>query len=54
MSRHSDYSPIEPSEQLASLAIAEEAFRYTLESEQDDLVDDELDATDDEDAVEPT
>ena len=53
MSRHSDYSPIEPSEQVASLAIAEEAFRYSLESEQDDLVADEPDAADDEDPVEP-
>ena len=54
MPRHSDYSSIEPSEQTASLVIAEEAFHYALESEQDDLVEDESDAADDEEPAEPT
>jgi RNA polymerase nonessential primary-like sigma factor len=53
MSRHSSYSSNEPSESVATLAIAEETFRYALESEQDDLVVDEPDTSDDEEPVEP-
>jgi len=53
MPRHSDYSPIISSEQVASLVIAEEAFHYTLDPEQDDLVDDEPEVVDEDDPVEP-
>ncbi len=53
MSHHSDYTQIEPSAQAASLAIMEEVFHYTLDSEQDDLTTDEADAVDEETSAEP-
>ncbi len=55
MPRHSLYSQHESPEQTASQAIAEEGFRYAIESEQDDLVEAESDTDDDEELVaEPT
>ena len=54
MTRHSEYCSAATSDSVTSIIDGEQITRHELESEQDDLVDEEMDAADDEEPAEPT
>ena len=54
MSRNSEYHSAATSDSVTSIIDGEQITRHELESEQDDLVDEEMDAADDEEPAEPT